>query len=112
MYTQESILSCLFDRYFTYFYMFLINSNSQLMNGTDKPHHSDEIDDLLKKIGNKIRLIRKSKYKNYEDFALINGLNKVTVFKIEKGGNSNIRSILEVLFALKISPKDFFSDFD
>ena len=69
-----------------------------------------ERDPLLILIGEKVRSIRKSDPENvnYEVFAFKNGINKVTLSKIEKGENHNIASLIKVLAALNVSLEDFF----
>jgi len=70
-----------------------------------------ENDPILKMIGDKVRTIRKSNpdYANYEVFAYLNKINKVTLANIEKGLNYNISSLLKVLKALNVTVEDFFN---
>lgn len=67
-------------------------------------------DPVLLKIGEKVRLLRKSnpEYINYEVFAFKNNINKVTLSKIEKGENHNIASLIKIIRALDITVEDFF----
>jgi len=71
---------------------------------------SSDKNPILKTIGEKVRVTRKNNpdYANYEVFAFKNGINKVTLSKIEKGENYNILSLLKVISALNVSPEDFF----
>ena len=68
-------------------------------------------DTILQQIGDKVRTIRKSHpdYANYEVFAYLNKINKVTLSNIEKGENYNISSLLKVINALGVSVEDFFN---
>ena len=68
--------------------------------------------ELLKKIGAKVRLLRKAQNKNYQSFAETKGLSKVVLFAVETGRGYSMRSFLSILAALNISVKDFFSDID
>jgi len=70
-----------------------------------------ENDPILKMIGDKVRTIRKRnpEYANYEVFAYLNKINKVTLANIEKGLNYNISSLLKVLKALNVTVEDFFN---
>ena len=69
-----------------------------------------ERDPVLIKIGEKVRMLRKSnpEYINYEVFAYKNNINRVTLFKIEKGENHNIASLVKIIRALGITVEDFF----
>ena len=66
-------------------------------------------DETLKKIGERVRNIRKSQYKNYEEFAKVHGFNKVTVSRLEQGENVTIKTLIEVLSALNVPINEFFS---
>jgi len=68
--------------------------------------------ELLKKIGAKVRLLRKAHSKNYQSFAETKGLSKVVLFAVETGRGYSMKSFLSVLIALDISVKDFFSDIE
>lgn len=75
---------------------------------------TEEKDQRLIKIGEKIRQLRKANddFKNYEVFAFTHKINKVTLQRIERGENYNMESLLKVLDALKIKLSDFFQDID
>lgn len=66
-------------------------------------------DKILIEIGKKVRDIRKSQYKNYEEFAKAHGINKVTVSRLEQGENVTIKTLVEVLSALNVPINEFFS---
>jgi transcriptional regulator with XRE-family HTH domain len=65
---------------------------------------------MLKKIGILIRQKRKVVSNNYEDFADLHGINKVTLLKIERGENFKFSTLLHVLNALDVQLDDFFSE--
>lgn len=82
---------------------------------TDKKHNvNDAIDDIrIKKIAEKLKELRKKAgFTNYENFAWENEIGRVQYWRMEKGANFTIVSLLKILDAHKISLKDFFSDFD
>lgn len=67
---------------------------------------------VLVQIGEKIRMLRKKNpdFDNYERFAFIHNINKVTLARIERGENYNMESLLKVLNALDVSLTEFFKD--
>lgn len=68
-----------------------------------------EVDQKLKRIGDKVRQIRKKKCPNYEDFATENNINKVTLNRIERGESVSTKLFFNVLQKLEInSLEDFF----
>ena len=74
---------------------------------TSEPHV--EIQTKLKEIGAKLRELRKANTTNYEHFANNNGLNKVTLSRLENGENFTMSSLIAVLRVLDISIEEFFS---
>lgn len=87
-----------------YFHLYLFKTIGMKSN-----RESKIADEILKEIGVKVRDIRKSQYKNYEEFAKANGFNKVTVSRLEHGENVNLKTLIEVLCALNVPVNDFFS---
>lgn len=75
-----------------------------------KSERNKSIDSKLTQIGKKARLVRKHKFSNYEHFAKLNNLNKVTVSNLESGQNVTLKTLIEVLDILDISLEDFFKD--
>jgi transcriptional regulator with XRE-family HTH domain len=64
-------------------------------------------------IAQKIKLLRLEKgYTSYEQFAWDNEINRVQYWRIEKGSNITIASLLKVLDIHKVSLKEFFSDIE
>lgn len=68
----------------------------------------DDINSKMSEIGEKVRLLRKGKNTNYEDFANIRNINKVTLNRIERGDNVSMKLFLSVIMKLDISLEDFF----
>lgn len=65
---------------------------------------------ILKRIGDRIKQLRKDAgYKNYENFAFDNDLNRVQYGKMESGINFTIRSLLKILAAHNITLEQFFT---
>jgi hypothetical protein len=80
---------------------------------SDKKHNvNDAIDDeRIKRIADKLKELRKSAgFTNYENFAWENEIGRVQYWRMEKGANFTMVSLLKILDAHKISLKDFFSD--
>lgn len=71
----------------------------------------DYIDQQLQNIGDRLRQLRKEKgYTNYEQFAFRNDIPRAQYGRYENGADLRVSSLLKVLKALNVSPKDFFSE--
>lgn len=69
------------------------------------------VDTRLLKIAQKLRQMRIDKgYSSYEQFAWENDINRVQYWRIEKGANITLTSLLKVLDVHKVSLKKFFED--
>jgi len=74
---------------------------------TNKQNGEDEI---IKKIGERLKQIRKEAgYKNYENFAFENDINRVQYGRMESGKNFTMKSLLRILAIHKMSLKEFFN---
>ena len=73
--------------------------------------NTTEIDQTLKKIGAKVREQRKKTHRNYEDWARINNINKVTLNRCERGDVVSTKNLFLILNRLNVSPAKFFKDF-
>ena len=71
-------------------------------------------DKRILKIADRLKKLRISKgYSSYENFALDNELPRMQYWRMEKGANFRIDSLLKILDVYKISLEDFFSkDFE
>ncbi len=81
----------------------------------NKKHNvNDAIDDpRIKKIAEKLKNLRKAAgFTNYENFAWENDIGRVQYWRMEKGANFTLVSLLKILDAHKISLADFFRDID
>ena len=63
----------------------------------------------LKKAGEKLKKLRlQAGYKSAETFAFDNELNRVQYWRMEKGANFTMQSLMKVLDIHKLSLEDFF----
>lgn len=63
----------------------------------------------LKKIGERLRELRKKKgYNSYETFSYDFNLNKQTVQRAETGENIRMRTLITLLEIFEVSLEDFF----
>ncbi len=68
------------------------------------------IDQQMKIIGEKVRELRREKNPNYEAWSYLNGINKVSLNRIERGENVTMKMLLEILKKLDVSVQNFFKD--
>lgn len=74
---------------------------------TDEDYIKQQLDNL----GARFRQLRKEQgYTNYEQFAFKNDIPRAQYGRYENGEDLRFSSLLKVLKALNISPKDFFSE--
>lgn len=65
----------------------------------------------IKKIGEKLKTLRKEAgFSGYDAFAWEHGLSRIQYWRMEKGTNFTIKSLLRILSIHKISLQDFFKD--
>lgn len=65
----------------------------------------------LKKLGERIRSLRiKKGYSNYENFAYEHDIARAQYGKYEKGEDLRYSSLLKVIKALGMTPKEFFEE--
>jgi transcriptional regulator with XRE-family HTH domain len=70
-------------------------------------------DHRIKQIANKIKELRIQKgYTSHETFAWDNDLGRAQYWRIEKGSNITLKTLLVILDIHKISLSSFFSDLD
>ncbi|MHC0037907.1 helix-turn-helix domain-containing protein [Pseudoneobacillus sp. C159] len=71
------------------------------------------MDNLVKIVGEQIRIIRKNKELSQEELAEISGLHNTHIGKIERGEmNLTLESLVKVTKALGVSLEEFFSLID
>lgn len=71
------------------------------------------LDPRLEQIGLRIKELRLNKgYSSAEIFAYEHGLNRVSYWRMEKGCNITLTSLLRILDIHDITLQEFFSDFD
>lgn len=70
-------------------------------------------DNRILKIANKIKQLRLDKgFTSHEQFAWEYNINRVQYWRIEKGSNITLTSLLKILDIHKISLSDFFKGLD
>jgi len=74
------------------------------------PKKNNDVEKQMQSIGKRIKELRKKSYSNYEKFAYENDLNRVQYGRYENGKDLRMSSFLKILSALKVTPKDFFSE--
>ncbi len=67
-------------------------------------------DHQMKIIGEKVRELRKQKNQNYEAWSYLNGINKVSLSRLERGENVTMKTLFEILKKIDVSVHDFFKD--
>jgi DNA-binding XRE family transcriptional regulator len=79
-----------------------------------QPQDTTKEEDIrILKIANKIKELRIEKgYSSHEAFAWDNDLNRVQYWRIEKGTNITMKTLLLILDIHKISLRDFFKDIE
>lgn len=76
-----------------------------------KKDKQPDIDKRLLLIAEKLKKLRIEKgYTSYEQFAWENNINRVQYWRIEKGSNITLISLMKVLDIHKVSLKEFFND--
>ena len=69
----------------------------------------NEPDKRILKIGEKLKKLRIEKgYTSYENFAWDNDIGRIQYWRLEKGTNFTIKSLLKVIDVHKISLEEFF----
>jgi transcriptional regulator with XRE-family HTH domain len=69
-----------------------------------------DLEKQMQDIGKRMKELRKKKHSNYEHFAYENELNRVQYGRYENGKDLRMSSFLNILKALKVTPKEFFSE--
>ncbi|RYE52335.1 MAG: XRE family transcriptional regulator [Sphingobacteriales bacterium] len=69
-----------------------------------------DVDEQLRRLGQRIKQLRKEHSDSYETFAFENDLPRAQYGRYEKGSDLRFSSLIKVLNALGITPKEFFSD--
>lgn len=72
---------------------------------------NQDIEEFCIKVGDKIKALRKAKgYKSYESFAFDFEIDRHQYWRIEKGQNITIKTLLKITAIHDISLSDFFKD--
>ena len=74
---------------------------------------SEKLDPRIGKMAEKLKRLRIAKgYSSYEKFAYQNDINRVQYYRVERGQNITIKTLLKILDIHKISLSDFSKDID
>ena len=72
-----------------------------------------DTDKRIQKIGEKLKKLRVDKgYTSYETFAFDNEINRVQYWRMEKGTNVTMKSLIKVLDIYDLTLNEFFKDLD
>lgn len=71
---------------------------------------TDYTSEQLKKLGERIRVLRKKKYSSHEDFCYEHGFSRSQYWRYESGKDLRFSTLLRILEALNISVEEFFSE--
>jgi hypothetical protein len=78
-----------------------------------KSHKGEVVDPRIIKIATRLKELRiNAGYSSHESFAWDNDINRVQYWRIEKGTNITIKTLLIVLDIHKISLAEFFKEID
>ena len=71
----------------------------------------DFIDQQLQNLGKRLRQMRKEKgYSSADKFAFQNDIERALYGRYEKGQNMKFNTLMKLLYALDISPAEFFAE--
>lgn len=70
-----------------------------------------EIDEQIQRIATKLKELRKAKgFTSYETFAFEHEINRVQYWRIEKGQNITLKTLIKVLKIHNVTLSDFFKN--
>ncbi len=92
---------------------YFCGKDNSIMQKELSSNDQGDVDPRILKIAEKIKKLRIDKgYSSHEAFAYDHDLNRVQYWRIEKGANITIKTLLSVLDIHKISLAEFFKDFE
>ncbi len=81
------------------------------MSEVAKNIENEQLDPRLAKIAAKLKELRiNAGYTSHESFAWDHEINRIQYWRIEKGSNITLKTLLTVLDIHKVSLSDFFND--
>ncbi len=80
------------------------------MNKRQPKETSPEVLAKMKEIGLKIRQVRQATGINSVEFCKLHSINRMTLYRIENGEDSNISSFLHILDVIGVSLEEFFKE--
>ena len=73
----------------------------------------EELDKEILLVAEKIKALRvKAGYTSYETFAFTNDINRVQYYRIEKGQNISLKTLIKVLKIHNLTLQEFFKDLE
>ena len=73
----------------------------------------EELDKEILLVAEKIKALRlKAGFTNYETFAFTNDINRVQYYRIEKGQNITLKTLIKVLKIHNLTLQEFFKDLE
>ena len=69
------------------------------------PIHQEQ----LKNIGDHVKKLREAKGVSYEVFAIKNEINRISQYRLERGKNFQMSTLLKVINGLELTMEEFFS---
>lgn len=93
--------------------LFLFSIKNSMKQKEKKSKEETILDPVIQKIADKIKQLRiDAGFSSYEVFAWENSIGRMHYWKMEKGTNFTMKSLLKILDAHKISLNEFFADFE
>ena len=68
----------------------------------------DDVAQVMKTIGQKLTEYRQGVDRNYKKFAKSQGINNMTLWRMQKGEDYKMSSFLQVLLKIGVTPEEFF----
>ena len=75
-----------------------------------KKKHSPYIEKQMENLGKRLKFLRKQQESNYEQFVFKHDIGRAQYGRYETGSDMNITTLLRILEALEVSPREFFSE--
>lgn len=72
------------------------------------PELSEDVAQKMREIGERLTEYRQKVGSNYKKFAKSQGINNMTLWRMEKGEDYKMSSFLQVLTKIGVSPEEFF----
>jgi len=88
-----------------------VTKMNQHIHLSDMAEHDEFSKEMLEKLSNRIKSIRKEKgHSNYENFAFTHGFNHVQYGRYERGSDLRFTSLVRIVKAFDMTLQEFFSE--